>query len=139
MLNSISITGYVAFTPETQYLQGEYQITRLVVNVYSGESRDSYVVKCWNKSAEKAMKLAQGDRITLRGEVRFDNWTDKNSGEQRSEPRIHVNSTRQIELIQSKPVAQAVAKTSPKPSPKPAIPTSYTTTNNNSTWSDIPF
>lgn len=139
MLNSISITGYVAFTPETQYLQGEYQITRLVVNVYSGESRNSYVVKCWNKSAEKAMKLAQGDRITLRGEVRFDNWTDKNSGEQRSEPRIHVNSTRQIELIQSQPVTQTAAKISSKPSPKPVITTSYTTTNNNSTWSDIPF
>jgi single-strand DNA-binding protein len=65
-----------------------------------GEHTDWFNLELWGKTAEVAGNyVRKGKQIGVKGSLRFDSWSDRQTGVNRSNPIIHVE---QLELLGSK-------------------------------------
>ncbi len=103
-LNSVTLVGRAGGDPDTKYFESGNVVcnVNLAVNRQSRNSDqpDWFSLEFWGKNAEIAANyVRKGSLIGVTGSLKFDHWTDKNTGTSRSRPVIRVD---RLELLGSK-------------------------------------
>lgn len=103
-LNVVHLVGRVGGDPDVKYLTTGKVVCKLTLAV-NRQSRNSdepdwFNLELWNKTAEVAANhVRKGKLIGVKGSLRFDTWSDRNTGANRSTPVILVD---RMELLGSK-------------------------------------
>ncbi|MEM8780260.1 MAG: single-stranded DNA-binding protein [Cyanobacteria bacterium P01_G01_bin.49] len=101
-LNQINLVGRIGQDPEIKYFESGTVITKLSLAVNrrrKNEEPDWFTLEMWGKTTEIAANYTQkGSLIGVEGELKLDEWLDKNTGLQRSKPVVKVN---RLELLSS--------------------------------------
>ena len=110
-MNQIIMSGRLTNDPEVRYTSDNKAVAifNFAVNrIYDRENSDFFKCVAFGKTAETIEKLVRkGTKLLLEGEIRNNNYTDKN-GVKRYEMQVIVNS---FEFCESKGQAQ---ETQPK-------------------------
>ena len=106
-LNQITLVGRLGQDPEARFFDSGAVLTTLTIAVNRrsrDEKPDWFNLECWDKTAEVAANYTRkGSLIGITGELKLDEWKDKETGEARCKPVIRVQS---LELLSSKPSQQ---------------------------------
>jgi single-strand DNA-binding protein len=106
-MNQINLVGRLGKDPEIRYFESGKVITKISLAVNRNkkdEQPDWFELQLWNKTAEIAANYTKkGSLIGIEGELKIEEWEDKNTGVQRSKPVIVVN---RLELLSSSNNAQ---------------------------------
>lgn len=100
-VNKINIVGRTGKDVEMKYFESgnNKALTSLAVR-RTKDQTDWFNIELWGKTAEVAGNyVRKGGLIGIEGQIKIEEWTDKNSGETRS--KLLVNGT-QLELLGSK-------------------------------------
>lgn len=104
-LNIVHLVGRVGGDPEIKYLSSSGKAVCKLTLAVNRQSRNSdepdwFTLELWNKTAEVAANFVRkGKLIGVKGSLRFDTWSDRNTGVSRSTPIILVD---RMELLGSK-------------------------------------
>lgn len=102
-LNSVTLSGGLTFDPELKSLPSGTMVCELRMaftesrkNNASGEWEDhsGYIdATLWGGMATWAAKeMRKGSQIVLVGELRYESWTDKETGKERSKIKLNAHS-----------------------------------------------
>lgn len=111
-LNVVHLVGRVGGDPEIKYLSTSGKAVCKLTLAVNRQSRNSdepdwFNLELWNKTAEVAANyVRKGKLIGVKGSLRFDTWSDRNTGTSRSTPVILVE---RMELLGSKRDDEAMA------------------------------
>jgi single-strand DNA-binding protein len=110
-LNSVMLVGRVGGDPDVKYFESGSVVCNLTLAVNRGsrnaEQPDWFNLELWGKQAEVAANyVRKGSQIGISGALKFDYWTDRSTGMQRSKPVIRVE---RLELLGSKRDAESAA------------------------------
>ena len=107
-LNQIMLVGRLGQDPEIRYFESRTVLARITVAVDRGrrdEAPNWFEVHCWGKQAEIIGKYTtKGSLLSLTGEFKLEEWTDKQTGEARSKPVVKMS---QVQLLSSSPTQQS--------------------------------
>jgi len=103
-INVVTLIGRVGIDPDMKFFDSGKVKCRLTLAVSrrtrEGEHTDWFNLVLWGKTAEVAGNyVRKGKQIGVKGSLRFDSWSDRQSGVNRSSPVINVE---QLELLGSK-------------------------------------
>jgi single-strand DNA-binding protein len=102
-LNVVTLVGRAGKDPDVKYFESGSVVCRftLAVNRLSRDSEpDWFEIEVWDRTAQVAADyVKKGSLIGITGSLRFDRWTDRNTGVPRSKPIIRVT---QLDLLGSK-------------------------------------
>jgi len=100
-VNSVSICGRTGRDPDPKYFESGTNKTSCSLAVRrTADQTDWFDLEAWGKKAEVMNNyVCKGGLIGVSGQLKFEEWTDKNSGELRSKPVISVD---QLDLLGSK-------------------------------------
>lgn len=104
-VNVVNLVGRVGGDPDIKYFESGTVKCRLTLAVNRrsssrDEKPDWFNLELWGKTAEVAGNyVRKGGLIGIKGSLKFDTWSDRNSGAKRSSPVILVE---QLELLGSK-------------------------------------
>ncbi len=101
-LNQVNLVGRIGQDPEIKYFDSGSVLAKvnLAVNRRSkDEAPNWFPLEFWGKQAELvANYVRKGSLIGIEGELKLDEWNDKETGILRSKPVIRVN---RLELLAS--------------------------------------
>jgi single-strand DNA-binding protein len=99
-LNQIVLVGRVGRDPEIRYFESGSSMATfsLAINRPSkNKETDWFDIKLWGKQAEIAGEyVRKGSLIGIEGQLDFDSWNDKNTGELQIKPVVLANNLRLI-------------------------------------------
>ena len=103
-LNVVTLVGRVGADPDLKYLTSGSAVCNLVMAVdrwtRDGKVADWFNFEMWDKTAKIAADyVRKGSLIGVKGALKFDYWSDANTGVNRSKPVIRVY---QLDLLGSK-------------------------------------
>ncbi|MBE9011396.1 single-stranded DNA-binding protein [Pseudanabaenaceae cyanobacterium LEGE 13415] len=103
-LNVVTLVGRVGGEPDVKYFESGSVKCRLTLAVNrqtkNSDQPDWFNLELWGKQADVAANyVRKGSLIGVKGSLKFDTWTDKNSGAPRSSPVILVD---RLQLLGSK-------------------------------------
>ena len=103
-INVTTLVGRVGTDPEVRYFESGTVVCNLTLAVRRRSSRDDkpdwFNLELWGKNAEIAANyVRKGSLIGIRGSFKLDQWTDRQSGADRSKPVVRVD---ELELLGSK-------------------------------------
>ncbi|BAY11598.1 single-stranded DNA-binding protein [Calothrix sp. NIES-2098] len=103
-INVVTLIGRVGGDPSLTYFDSGKVVCKLTLAVNrrtrDGEHTDWFNLELWGKTAEIAGNyVTKGRQIAVKGSLKFDRWSDRNSGTTRSSPVIQVD---QLDLLGSK-------------------------------------
>jgi single-strand DNA-binding protein len=103
-LNVIHLVGRVGTDPDVKYFESGSVKCSLTLAVKRPTSQndepDWFNLELWGKTAEVAANyVRKGGLIGVKGSLKIETWTDKQSGANRSRPLIKVDK---LELLGSK-------------------------------------
>lgn len=103
-LNVVTLVGRVGGDPEMKYFESGSVKCRLTLAVRretrNSDQPDWFNLELWGKTAEVAGNyVRKGKLIAVKGFLKFDTWSDRNTGANRSTPVIHVDK---MDLLGSK-------------------------------------
>ncbi|HLO87571.1 MAG TPA: single-stranded DNA-binding protein [Nostocaceae cyanobacterium] len=103
-INVVTLIGRVGRDPEIKYYESGTVVCKftLAVNRRSRNSDepDWFNLELWGKTAEVAGNyVRKGKQIAVKGTLKFDTWSDRQTGAHRSLPVIKVE---ELELLGSK-------------------------------------
>ena len=120
MVNMVILGGNLCFDPELKYTpSGAAVVTlRLAVNSYyrtkTGEKRENVLfidVVAWGKSAEACAEyLGKGSKILVDGELRSQEWDDRQTGQRKTRWEVHAKNVR---FLTTKPTNGRAAQPAP--------------------------
>lgn len=91
-INQVTVVGRVGQDPELRYFESGNTLAAFSVAVNrptKNKETDWFDIKLWGKQAEIAGEyLRKGSLVGIIGQVDFDSWNDKNSGELQVKPVI---------------------------------------------------
>lgn len=97
-INQVTIVGRVGQDPELRYFESGNNLATFSVAVNrptKNKETDWFDVKIWGRSAEIAGEyVRKGSLIGITGQVDFDSWNSKDSGELQVKPVISGNDLR---------------------------------------------
>jgi single-strand DNA-binding protein len=106
-LNVVHLVGRVGRDPEVKYLDSGKVVCKFslaVSRMKRDDPPDWFDLELWDKTAEIAANyVKKGSQIGIKGSLKIDTWNDRNSGANRSNPKILVN---QLDLLGSKKDSQ---------------------------------
>lgn len=121
--NQFILTGYLGDNPIVKHFDSGNSLTEIsvAVNEPGKEKASWYRVVLWNKVGQIAAQyLQKGSKVTVKGQFKFDTWTDKNTGETRRTLKLHVNDSFALDLHRTKnESASQETNHQPVPAPKP--------------------
>lgn len=103
-LNVVHLVGRVGKDPDVKYLTNGKVVCKLTLAV-NRQSRNSdepdwFTLEMWDKTAQVAADFVRkGKQIGVKGSLKFDTWSDRNTGTNRSSPVILVE---RLELLGSR-------------------------------------
>lgn len=95
-MNYVCISGNVTQNPTQRYI-GQSQLAEFTIAINKTKKdgqKITHFVKCtaWQKTAQIALsQLQQGDKVVVEGELNYSQWTDQQSGQNRSQLTVKVN------------------------------------------------
>jgi single-strand DNA-binding protein len=103
-LNVVTLVGHVGQDPDVKYFESGSVKCRLTLAVRrptkNSDSPDWFNLELWGKDAEVAVNyVRKGSLIGVKGVLKFDTWSDRATGANRSSPVIRVDK---IDLLGSK-------------------------------------
>lgn len=103
-INIVTLIGRVGTDPDMKYFESGSVKCKLTLAVNrrtkDGEHTDWFNLELWGKTAQVAGDyVRKGKQIAVKGSLKFDTWSDRATGANRSTPVIHVD---QLELLGSK-------------------------------------
>ncbi|WP_138496908.1 single-stranded DNA-binding protein [Nostoc sp. PA-18-2419] len=103
-INIVTLIGRVGGDPEIKYFESGSVKCKLTLAVNrrtkEGEHTDWFNLELWGKTAEVAGNyVRKGRQIAIKGSLKFDTWSDRQTGANRSSPVIQVD---QLDLLGSK-------------------------------------
>ncbi|MCF2149369.1 MAG: single-stranded DNA-binding protein [Nostoc sp. CreGUA01] len=115
-INVVTLIGRVGGDPEMKYFESGSVKCRLTLAVNrrtkEGEHTDWFNLELWGKTAEVAGNyVRKGKQIAVKGSLKFDTWSDRQTGANRSSPVIQVD---QLDLLGSKRDAEGGGDFSPE-------------------------
>ncbi|MDF5710031.1 MAG: single-stranded DNA-binding protein [Nostoc sp. S4] len=115
-INIVTLIGRVGGDPEIKYFESGSVKCRLTLAVNrrtkEGEHTDWFNLELWGKTAEVAGNyVRKGRQIAVKGSLKFDTWSDRQTGANRSSPVIQVD---QLDLLGSKRDAEGGGDFSPE-------------------------
>ena len=102
-LNVVNLVGRAGAMPDVVHFPSGSMVCKLPLAVNRG-SRDAppdwFNLEMWGKTAEVAGNwVKKGSLIGIKGSLKIETWTDRNTGKERSKPVIKVD---RLELLGSK-------------------------------------
>lgn len=103
-LNSVTLVGRVGGDVEIKYFESGSVVANCTLAVdrrtRNSDQPDWFNLELWGKTAQVAADyVRKGSLIGVTGALKFDAWTDRNTGAERSKPVIRVD---RLELLGSK-------------------------------------
>ncbi len=103
-LNVVTLVGRVGGDPDVKYFESGSVKCKLTLAVKrqtrNNDEPDWFTLELWGKTAEVAGNyVRKGSLIGVKGSLKFDKWSDRATGANRSSPVIHVDK---LELLGSK-------------------------------------
>ena len=103
-LNVVNLVGRAGANPEIKYFDSGSVVCNfpLAVNrrTRNSDQPDWFNLEIWGKTAEIAGNyVRKGSLVGIKGSLKIETWTDKNTGNQRSKPVIRVD---RLDLLGSK-------------------------------------
>jgi single-strand DNA-binding protein len=103
-LNVVTLVGRAGRDPEVKYFESGKVVCNftLAVNRLSkkNDEPDWFDLEIWGKTAEIAASyVKKGSLIGVQGSLKFDTWSDRTTGVNRSKPVIRVD---RLDLLGSK-------------------------------------
>lgn len=110
-LNIVTLVGRVGGDPDVKYFESGSIKCKLTLAVRrrsrNNDQPDWFNLELWGKTAEVAENFVRkGSLIGVQGSLKFDTWSDRNSGATRSTPVIKVDH---LDLLGSKQDTDASA------------------------------
>ncbi len=140
-LNTITLVGRAGRDPETRFFEGGTVVTNLTLAVNRpsrDEEPDWFNLEIWGKQAQVAADyVRKGSLIGVVGRMTSEQWTDRNTGEQRSKPVVKVE---RLVLLNSKTDNAAAGQSSGASGPDvDKVATPPTSTTRPQGWSGTPI
>lgn len=103
-INIVTLIGRVGTDPDMKYFESGSVKCKMTLAVNrrtrEGEHTDWFNLELWGKTAQVAGDyVRKGKQIAVKGSLKFDNWSDRATGANRSTPVIMVE---QLQLLGSK-------------------------------------
>lgn len=103
-LNVVTLVGRVGGDPDVKYFESGTVKCKLTLAVKrqtrNSDEPDWFTLELWGKTAEVAGNyVRKGSLIGVKGSLKFDSWSDRSTGANRSAPVIQVDK---LELLGSK-------------------------------------
>ncbi len=103
-INVIHLVGRAGRDPDIKYFEdtgkAKCTLTIAVNRMKKDDGPDWFDLEIWDKTAKIAADyVKKGSLIGITGELKFDYWSDKNTGDPRSKPIIRVTK---LDLLGSK-------------------------------------
>lgn len=103
-LNVVTLVGRVGGDPDVKYFESGSVKCRLTLAVRrptrNSEEPDWFNLELWGKEAEIAANyVRKGSLIGIKGALKFDTWSDRATGANRSAPIVRVDK---LDLLGSK-------------------------------------
>ncbi|HIK18070.1 MAG TPA: single-stranded DNA-binding protein [Leptolyngbyaceae cyanobacterium M33_DOE_097] len=103
-LNTVTLVGRVGGDPDVKYFESGSVVCKFSLAVNrasrSNDQPDWFSLELWGKQAEVAANyVRKGSLIGVTGALKFDYWSDRGTGANRSKPIIRVE---RLELLGSK-------------------------------------
>ncbi|CCQ57303.1 single-stranded DNA-binding protein [Crocosphaera watsonii] len=102
-INQINLVGRLGKDPEIKWFDSGKVLAKINLAVKRPSNTDKtpnwFDLELWGKTAEIASEYTnKGSLIAIEGELKFDEWLDKDTNKQRSKPVVKVN---RLELLAS--------------------------------------
>lgn len=102
-LNVVNLVGHAGAMPDVVHFPSGSMVCKLPLAVNRGK-RDSppdwFNLEMWGKTADVAGNwVKKGSLIGVKGSLKIETWTDRNTGKERSKPVIRVD---RLELLGSR-------------------------------------
>ena len=102
-INQIYLVGRLGKDPEVKWFDSGKVLAKINLAVKRPSNTDKnpnrFDLELWGKTAEIAAEYtSKGSLIAIEGELKFDEWIDKDTNKQRSKPVVKVN---RLELLAS--------------------------------------
>lgn len=103
-LNVVTLVGRAGKDPEVKYFESGKVVCNFTLAVNrrtrKTDEPDWFDLELWDKNAEIAANyVKKGKLIGIKGSLKFDHWSDRNTGVARSKPVIRVDD---LQLLSSK-------------------------------------
>ncbi len=103
-LNVVTLVGRVGGEPDVKYFESGAVKCKLTLAVNrisrNSDQPDWFNLEIWGKTAEIAANYVhKGSLIGVKGSLKIESWSDRNTGQQRSTPIIKVEK---LDLLGSK-------------------------------------
>jgi len=103
-INIVTLVGRVGGDPDIKYFDSGKVVCKLTLAVRrrsrNSDQPDWFELELWGKTAEFAKNYAhKGKQIAVKGSLKFDTWSDRQTGANRSKPVILVD---QLDFLGSK-------------------------------------
>ncbi|QSJ19716.1 single-stranded DNA-binding protein [Nostoc sp. UHCC 0702] len=103
-INIVHLIGRVGIDPDIKYFESGTVKCRLTLAVKrksrNSDEPDWFELELWGKTAEFAGNyVRKGRQVAVKGSLKFDTWSDRQTGTSRSKPLILVD---QVDLLDSK-------------------------------------
>jgi len=114
-LNKVHLVGRAGRDPEVKYFESGKVVCNFTLAVNRNTSNrdeppDWFDLEVWDKTAEIAANyVKKGSLIGVSGALKFDRWTDRNTGDERQKPVIRVD---RLELLGSRKDNEAASNSS---------------------------
>jgi single-strand DNA-binding protein len=96
-INSVNICGRTGRDPEVKYFESGTNKTSCSLAVRRASETDWFDLEAWGKTSEvMGNYVRKGGLIGIKGQLKFEEWSDKNTSELRSKPVILVT---ELELL----------------------------------------
>ncbi|WP_017319254.1 single-stranded DNA-binding protein [Mastigocladopsis repens] len=107
-INIVTLIGRVGTDPDMKYFESGSVKCKLTLAVNrrtrDGDHTDWFNLELWGKTAQVAGDyVRKGKQIAVKGSLKFDTWSDRTTGANRSTPVIIVD---QLQLLGSKREAE---------------------------------
>lgn len=128
-INSITLVGRAGRDPEVRYFESGSMVANLTMAVNRNKDEtDWFNLEIWGKQAQVAADyVRKGSLIGVIGSVRFEQWTDRTTGEKRSKTIVRVD---RLQLLGSRADGTGGGAPSQTPAAAPVAPAA---------GDDIPF
>jgi single-strand DNA-binding protein len=103
-LNVVNLVGRAGTNPEVKFFSDSGTTLCKLTLAVNRRTRDSqpdwFNLEMWGKTAEVAGNyVTKGSLIGIKGSLKIETWTDRNTGQERSRPVIRVD---RLDLLGSK-------------------------------------
>ena len=133
--NQFSVTGRLGVEPRVVNFTNSSLCELSIACDEPGKQTKWYTVVLWNQVGQVAAKyLKTGDKVTVRGEFRFDTWTDKSTAEERRKLKLVVNDRFGLDLP-----SKSTTRVAPAPAPTPVVVDVEANEISDADWERIQF